>query len=245
VTAALASALGGSHNAGVNRRKLARLIEHTCLRPDATARDIDRLCDEARDHGVGAVCVPPVRIEHAVRRLSGSGIRVVSVAGFPHGATPTRLKAAEARAALEAGASEVDMVMAIGAFKEGDDGLVEEDIATLAGLVHGASGRLKVILETGFLDPDEVARACRIAERAGADFVKTSTGFGPPGASIETVRRMRASVSLRVGVKAAGGIRDYATAVALIEAGASRIGASATVAILSGAPEVDDRGDPT
>jgi deoxyribose-phosphate aldolase len=221
----------------VNRRELARLIDHTCLTPGATARDIDRLCDEARGHGVGAVCVAPSRVARAAARLHGSGVNVVSVAGFPHGDTLTRVKAAEAAAVLADGATEVDMVMAIGAFKEGDHAGVGAEIGALADIVHAVAGRrLKVIIEAALLSADEVVRACSIAEESGADFVKTSTGFGPGGATPEVVRLMRRSVSPRVGIKAAGGIRDYATAMAMIDAGATRIGASATLEILAGAP---------
>lgn len=222
----------------MDRRELARRIEHTLLAPDARADDVRRLCDEAREWGVHAVCVAPARVALAARRLGSCGVGVVSVAGFPHGDTLPGVKAAEAAAVLDAGAVEVDMVMAIGVFKDGDDRAVVADIAAVAEAVHGAPGRLlKVILETALLSPDEIARACRLAVDAGADFVKTSTGFARAGASVEAVARMRASVPPQIGVKAAGGIRDYATAMQMVAAGATRIGASATRDILRGAPD--------
>jgi deoxyribose-phosphate aldolase len=164
-------------------------------------------------------------------------VRVVSVAGFPHGNTVTAAKVAETRAALADGAAEIDMVMAIGALKDGDREAVSRDIAAVAGEVHAAGGLLKVIVEASLLSDGELVLACTAAEAAGADFVKTSTGFGPGGATADAVRRMRATVSARVGVKAAGGIRDYAAARAMVEAGANRIGASASAAILRDAPE--------
>jgi len=221
----------------MKRGDLARIIDHTLLAPDATAAAVDRLCDEAVAHGVGAVCVAPARVARAAARLRGSGVGVVAVAGFPHGNTLTRVKVLEARAVLADGATEVDMVMSIGALKDGDDDAVHADIAAVAAVVNGAGGLLKVIVEAALLVPGELVRACAIAERAGARFVKTSTGFARAGADPETVRAMRAAVSPGTGVKAAGGIRDYATAMAMIEAGATRIGASATLDILRGAPE--------
>lgn len=221
----------------MNRRDLARMIEHTLLAPGATGAEVARLCDEAVALGVGAVCVAPSRVAPAVARLRGSGVRVVSVAGFPHGNAATAAKVADARAAMADGADEVDMVMNVGALKDGDDEAVRRDVTAVADAVHGAGGRIKVIVEAAALTGDELERACAIAEAGGADFVKTSTGFGPGGATVDAVRRMRAAVSPRVGIKAAGGIRDYATARAMVDAGATRIGASASAAILSGAPE--------
>ncbi len=219
----------------MNRRELARLIDHTCLVPDATAARIDALCDEAVEHGM-RVCVAPVWVTRAVRRLRGA-CGVVSVAGFPLGSSTTAIKVEESRRLVLDGATEVDMVIAIGALKGGDDGAVASEIAAVADVVHAGPGRgLKVILETALLTTDEIVRGCRIAEGAGADFVKTSTGFAASGATVEAVTLMRSTVSPAVGVKAAGGIRDYATAMAMIGAGAARIGSSASVNILRGAP---------
>jgi deoxyribose-phosphate aldolase len=214
---------------------LARIIDHTCLRPDATARDIERLCDEAVRYAFHSVCVASSRVAVSVERLEGSGVVVCTVAGFPHGNTVTEAKTAEARLAIEAGAREVDMVMAIGALKDGDDARVHDDIARVCDAVHAVPGALvKVILETALLSDDEIVRACRIAEAAGADFVKTSTGFASGGATVEAVRLMRTTVGDCLGVKAAGGIRDAATARAMVDAGATRLGTSASVAIVTG-----------
>lgn len=219
----------------MTRRELSKLIDHTCLSPDATAGRIDRLCDEAVEHGMG-VCIAPTRVARAVGRVAGK-VRVVSVCGFPHGTSTAAIKRREAGEVLALGASEIDMVMNVGAFRDGDDAAVEAEIASVAELVAVRPGLLlKVILETALLSNDEIARACALAERAGADFVKTSTGFGPGGATIEAVTRMRASVSARIGVKAAGGIRDYAAAMAMLEAGATRLGCSASLDVLRGAP---------
>jgi deoxyribose-phosphate aldolase len=212
---------------------IARRIDHTCLRPDATSADIERLCDEALRHAFHAVCVAPRHVVLAVSRVAGSGVVVCSVAGFPHGDTVTVAKVAEARDAIERGAIEVDMVMAVGALKEGNDAEVAGDIARVAAAVHGRPGALvKVILETALLSGEEIERACRIAESAGADFVKTSTGFAA-GATVDAVRLMRRTVGDRLGVKAAGGIRDAAAARAMLDAGASRLGTSASVAIVT------------
>ncbi|HEX5133508.1 MAG TPA: deoxyribose-phosphate aldolase [Candidatus Krumholzibacteria bacterium] len=225
----------------MNRRDLARIIDHTCLRPDAGAARVDATCDEAVRLGM-RVCVAPRWVPRAVDRVAGRG-EVIGVVGFPHGDTTLAAMQTEARGAMDAGAVEADMVIPIGALKDGDDATVRETIAGVAAIVHERPGRLlKVILETALLSPAEIVRGCRLAEAGGADFVKTSTGFSGPGASVENVRRMRAAVGDRLGVKAAGGIRDYATAMAMVAAGASRIGASASLAILDGAPPEDDDG---
>jgi deoxyribose-phosphate aldolase len=220
----------------MNRRELARLIDHTCLSPGAGRARIDAVCDEAVAHGM-RVCVAPVWVPHAVERVAGRA-RVVTVIGFPHGASAPAAKQAEVGEAMRAGASEADMVIHVGALKDGDDTAVEADIAGVAEIVRGYPGRLlKVILETALLTPQEIVRGCRLAERAGADFVKTSTGFAAAGATVENVRLMRATLSAPVAVKAAGGIRDYATAIAMLAAGAARIGTSASLAILRAAED--------
>jgi deoxyribose-phosphate aldolase len=218
--------------------ELAAIIDHTCLAPDATAGAVERVCAEAVRYGFHSVCVAPSRVAAAARMLAGERVRVCTVAGFPLGNSTPRVKLAEATAALELGADEVDMVMQIGALKDGDDVIVRDEIVRVAEAVHAVHGALlKVILETALLCDDEVERACRIACAAGADFVKTSTGFGPGGATVETVRLMRRVVGERAGVKAAGGIRDYATAAAMVAAGATRLGASSSVAIVASAPD--------
>lgn len=216
----------------LSRAALARLIDHTLLRPEATSEQVRRLCDEALDHRFATVCVNPSRVPLAVSRLEDSGIGVCTVVDFPLGAGGESLKRAAARRAVSDGAAELDMVVALGLLREGADDRVAAEIAAV---VEEAAGRtVKAILETGLLTPQEIDRACRLCARAGADFVKTSTGFGVPGATVEAVRRMRAAVGPETGVKASGGIRDAAAARAMIEAGANRLGTSASLAILSG-----------
>lgn len=211
-------------------RELASWIDHTLLKPEAGAEAIDRLCAEARARGIWSVCVNPVWIARARAALHGCDVRVCTVIGFPLGATAPEVKAFEAARAVEAGADELDMVVAIGSLLDGRLDEVERDIA---GVVTAAQGKLvKVILETALLDERALVHGCERARAAGAHFVKTSTGFGPGGATIEAVRTMRAVVGPSVGVKASGGIRDAATARAMIEAGANRLGTSASLAIL-------------
>jgi len=218
----------------MNAAALARRIDHTTLRPDATRTDIERLCDEARVFGCAAACVAPVWVAAAARGLAESGVAVASVVGFPHGTGTAAGKADEARRALGEGAAEIDLVMAIGLFKSGDVGAVEREIA---GVVAAARARpdalVKVILETAFLDDREKIEACRIAEAGGADFVKTSTGFGPGGATVPDVALLARTVGGRLGVKASGGIRTLDFALALLAAGATRLGCSATPALLA------------
>jgi len=217
----------------MDRIELARRIDHTCLRPEASARDVERACEEALAYGFHAVCVAPTRVAGVAGLLAGTPVRVCTVVGFPHGNTLGAVKSAEAAAVLKAGAHEVDMVAQIGALKDGDDAAFALDIARVAGTVHEIEAAiLKVILETALLTDDEIVRACRLAESAGADFVKTSTGFAAAGATVAAVRLMRGVVGDRLGVKAAGGIRDRATALAMLEAGATRLGTSASVAIV-------------
>lgn len=212
--------------------ELARMIDHTLLKPEASAEDILRLCEEALQWGFYAVCVQPSRVSLAVRRLEGSPVKVATVVGFPHGATITEAKTVEARRAVAEGAAEVDMVMNLGLARDGDWAGVEADIRAVVEAVP--STPVKVILETCLWDEARLAQACQVAERAGARFVKTSTGFSSGGATVEAVRLMRQSVSAAVLVKASGGIRDLATALRLVEAGAARLGMSASVAVLEG-----------
>lgn len=211
--------------------ELARLIDHTLLDPKATGSAIDELCREAQTHGLFSVCVNPCWVARAKQRLQDTDVRVCTVVGFPLGANSTHIKAAEAAHAIAEDADELDMVMNVGWFRSGDDEQVRSDIAAV---VAAAEGRLvKVILEIALLDLDGIARACELAVAGGASFVKTSTGFGPGGATVEAVSTMRRVVGPTIGVKASGGIRNAATARAMLEAGASRIGASASLTILA------------
>lgn len=211
--------------------ELARLIDHTLLDPKATVSAIDQLCTEAQTHRLFSVCVNPCWVAHAKQRLQDTGVAVCTVVGFPLGANSTRIKAAEAAHAIVEGADELDMVMNVGWFRSGDDAQVRDDIAAV---VAAAGGRVvKVILEVALLDLAGIERASELALASGASFVKTSTGFGPGGATVEAIAAMRRVVGPTIGVKASGGIRNAATARAMLQAGASRIGASASVTILA------------
>lgn len=212
---------------------IANMIDHTLLKPEATEEQIVQLCAEAKQYGFASVCVNPSWVKTAARELSGTDVRVCTVIGFPLGATTPETKAFETKNAIENGAREVDMVINIGALKSGADDWVERDIRAV---VEAAAGKalVKVIIETALLTDDEKVRACQLAVKAGADYVKTSTGFSGGGATIEDVALMRKTVGDNVGVKASGGVRDRKTAEAMIEAGATRIGTSSGVAIVSG-----------
>ena len=215
--------------------ELARMIDHTILKPGATEEQIEVLCREAMAHHFASVCVNPVYVELCTRLLEGSEVAVCAVAGFPLGATPTEVKVFETLRAICDGATEVDMVIHVWALKDGHRDLVEGDIAAVARACHANGAILKVIIEAALLTDEEKTIACQLAQEAGADFVKTSTGFGPGGATVEDVALMRSVVGPEMGVKAAGGIHSYEEAVAMVEAGASRIGASRGVEIVSGA----------
>jgi len=223
----LASTLGIAPTDG----RVSHLIDHTLLKPDATQDQIAQLCYEARKYSFASVCVNPSWVKLCADLLKGSGVVVCTVIGFPLGATSTETKAFEAQKALRDGASEVDMVINVGALKSHDYELVERDIAAVARAVHAGGALLKVIIEAALLTDEEKVAACQLARVAGADFVKTSTGFGPGGATAEDVALMRRVVGSGMGVKASGGIRTYADAKKMIAAGASRIGASASVKI--------------
>ncbi len=216
----------------MTRAELAQFIDHTVLKPDATADDIERLCVEARNHQFIAVCVNPVWVEFAHERLLGSMIKIASVVGFPLGASASRLKAAEAQRAVADGADEIDMVLQIGHLKSGNVDKVRHDIEAV---VQASAGKqVKAIFECALLTDDEKARACDLSMEAGAAFVKTSTGFSAAGgATVADVHLMRQKVGDRLGVKAAGGIRSLAVANAMIAAGANRLGTSSSVAILN------------
>lgn len=212
-------------------QELARTMDHTLLAPHATSRDLDRLVEEAIRFGVYAVCVQPTWVAYVRKKLEGTGVYVATVIGFPHGVTFPEVKAAETRRAVEEGADELDMVLHLGWVKEGRMDRVEEDIR---GVVEAASGRVvKVILETGALTDEEKEKAALAALRAGAHFVKTSTGYGPGGATVEDVRLLAGVAHPRGGkVKASGGIRSARQALELLEAGADRLGLSRTVQVL-------------
>jgi deoxyribose-phosphate aldolase len=212
------------------------MIDHTLLRPEATAAEVRRLCAEAREHEFFSVCVNPYRAALCAAELAGSGLEVCTVAGFPLGASPVGAKLADTETALRAGATEIDMVLNVGALKDGASARVRSEISALAGMCHAAGARLKVILETCLLTDEEKVLACRLAVDAGADFVKTSTGFNRAGATAADIALMRRTVGPAIGVKAAGGIRTLDDLLTMTAAGASRIGASASVAIVEAVP---------
>ena len=226
----LATTLGVAPTDG----RLAHTIDHTLLKPEATHDQIAQLCFEARKHGFASVCVNPAHVKLCAELLKGSGIPVCTIIGFPLGATPTDVKVFEAQQAIRDGSLELDMVINVGALKSREYELVERDIASVARACHAGDALLKVIIEAALLTDEEKVIACQLAKVAGADFVKTSTGFGPGGATAEDVALMRRVVGPVMGVKAAGGIRTYEDAQKMIAAGASRIGASASVKIIAG-----------
>lgn len=209
-------------------------IDHTLLKPDATLAEVDTICAEALENKFASVCVNGVHVRRCAEILKGSGVATCTVVGFPLGAMAPEVKAYEARRAIEDGACEVDMVLNVGALKSGDDEFVRRDVAGVAETCHRMGARLKVILETCLLTDAEKVRACELCVKAGADFVKTSTGFSKGGATVEDVALMRRTVGPVLGVKASGGVRDAEGARAMVEAGATRIGASASVAIVQG-----------
>ncbi|MCK4259076.1 MAG: deoxyribose-phosphate aldolase [Halanaerobiales bacterium] len=213
--------------------EVGQMIDHTLLKPNATEDDVIKLCDEAAKYKFASVCVNPSYVALASKRLRGSGVKVCTVIGFPLGATTSTTKAMETRDAIANGATEIDMVINVGALKSGNNAQVKKDIEAVVGAACG-QGLVKVILETSLLTDEEKVRACLLSKYAGADFVKTATGFGPGGATLEDISLMRKTVGKEMGVKASGGIRDLETAQAMIAAGATRIGASASVAIVKG-----------
>ncbi|MGE8078197.1 deoxyribose-phosphate aldolase [Peribacillus loiseleuriae] len=214
-------------------QNVANLIDHTLLKADATKAQIKQLCEEAREHHFASVCVNPTWVAYASELLAGSDVVVCTVIGFPLGANTPETKAFETKNAIENGANEVDMVINIGALKDQDDELVERDIRAV---VESSKGKAlsKVIIETSLLTEEEKLRACELAVKAGADYVKTSTGFSTGGATPEDIALMRKTVGPTIGVKASGGVRNTEDAVKVIEAGATRIGASAGIAIVHG-----------
>jgi len=219
-------------NEFVSGQRLASMIDHTNLRPEATRDHIARLCREAREFGFAAVVVNPAYVELASSELTGSEVKVATVVGFPLGATLSSVKRFEASEALKLGAREIDMVLNIGALKSGQQELVRSDIQGVAGVTHEQGGLLKVILETVLLTDEEKKLACELSVQSGADFVKTSTGFLGGGATLADVKLMRGIVGPSIGVKASGGIRTVSEAKAMIEVGANRIGTSSGVKII-------------
>ncbi len=216
--------------------EMARWIDHTQLKPDTSEQQIEHICEEARQHHFASVCINPTWVPLCHKLLRGSGVKVCTVIGFPLGATLPQVKALETKLVIDQGADEVDMVINVGALKSGDLAMVEHDIRSV---VRAASRKVvKVILETCLLSEEEKVTACVIAKKAGADFVKTSTGFSHGGATVADVALMREAVGREMGVKASGGVRSYEEACKMVEAGATRIGASASVAIVgNGVPE--------
>ena len=211
---------------------LAKIIDHTLLKTDATSTDIARICAEARECGFASVCVSPIWVKEAAKELAGSSVAVCTVIGFPQGATPTAVKAFEARQAIADGASELDMVLPVGKLKGGEAEDVRTDIAAVVAEASKGGALVKVIIECCLLTDEEKCEACRIAKEAGADFVKTSTGFSSGGATVRDVALMREAAGPAMGVKAAGGIHSRAEAEAMLAAGATRIGASQGRAII-------------
>lgn len=234
-----ASRVAADPGIGPMPRELARMIDHTLLKPDANREQVTRLCEEARQFGFASVCVNPCWVSHCARLLQGSDVLVCTVVGFPLGATTTASKAFETRDAVTGGAEEIDMVMNVGWLKSAEYDAVADDIRAVVEAT-GCGRTVKVILETCYLTDEEKIKAALLAKEAGAHFVKTSTGFGPKGATIGDVALLRRVVGPEIGVKAAGGIREYESAVQMIEAGANRIGASASVKIIAaGEPQRD------
>ncbi|MDY6872470.1 MAG: deoxyribose-phosphate aldolase [Chloroflexota bacterium] len=210
------------------------MIDHTLLKPDATADKIAQLCFEAQKYHFASVCVNPTNVKLCADLLRDTDVKVCTVIGFPLGATPTEVKAFETKNALQNGATEIDMVINIGALKAGDNELVARDIREVVRIAHEAGALVKVIIETALLTDEEKVIACLLAKEAGADFVKTSTGFSSGGATVHDVALMRKSVGPNLGVKAAGGIHTFEEAEQMIAAGATRIGASAGIKIIKG-----------
>ena len=222
----------GVHASGGAAGTVAAMIDHTLLKPDASLTDVETLCREAAQFGFATVCVNPTWVAVCARLLKGTAVKVTSVVGFPLGATTPDVKNYETRQALFDGAGEIDMVINVGALKSGDLRMVERDIEAVTGPCCEAGAVSKVIIEAALLTDDEKVTACTLAKAAGADYVKTSTGFGPGGATVADVALMRRVVGDQMGVKAAGGVRDLESVKAMVAAGATRIGASAGVRIV-------------
>lgn len=221
-----------AHAVTMQTETIASLIDHTVLKPETTVAQVRQLCDEALRHKFASACVNPAFVPLVAEMLRGSSVKVCSVAGFPLGATTTDAKVFEAQEAIQHGAQEIDMVMNVGALKSGDESMVEDDIRRVADACHRGHAICKVILENCLLSHEEKVRACKIAVDAGADYVKTSTGFNAGGATVEDVALMRALVGPKIGVKASGGIRTLEDVKKMVAAGATRIGTSSGVKIM-------------
>ncbi|MGF7058737.1 deoxyribose-phosphate aldolase [Brassicibacter mesophilus] len=218
---------------------IASFIDHTILKPDTTKEMVRKVCEEAKKYNFASVCVNPYYVKYVSEQLSGTNVKVTSVIGFPLGSSTKEIKALEAKNAIENGAHELDMVINVGALKDKDYDIVREDIKAV---VEAAKGKalLKVIIETCLLTDDEKVMACKLSKEAGADYVKTSTGFSTGGATEHDIKLMRETVGSEMGVKASGGIRDREKTEAMINAGATRIGASSSVAIVQGKNSAED-----
>ena len=214
-------------------RHLASMIDHTLLKPEATRSQVEQLCDEARRFGFASVCVNPTHVKLCAQLLPGSPVRVCTVVGFPLGANLPEVKAFETQQAIRDGATEIDMVINVGALKDKNTDLVARDVAAVVNTAHVSGALVKVIIEAALLTDEDKITACRLARDAGADYVKTSTGLGPGGATEHDVALMRQTVGPEMGIKAAGGIRTLSDAQKMIAAGATRLGASASVKIMA------------
>jgi deoxyribose-phosphate aldolase len=240
ITREVLKELGGSgiHSSGlskavIDRPDLAAMVDHTVLKPETTTKDIERFCAEAKEYHFASVCINPTHVKLAVKLLQGSGVKVCTVIGFPLGANTPFVKAMEVRDAIANGAQEVDMVINIGALKDGNYDLVSQDIKAVVDAAKGQA-LTKVIIETSALTDQEKIKACLLAKNAGADFVKTSTGFGKGGATVEDITLMRKTVGPEMGVKASTGVKDRAITEALVKAGANRFGTSSGILIATG-----------
>ncbi len=212
--------------------QLAKTIDHSLLKPELTQTDVIAGCDLARRYDTASVCVKPCHVKLAAERLAGCDVKVSTVIGFPHGSNLTAIKVAEAQAAMDDGAVELDMVLNIGELRSGNTALVQADIQAVVEAAHRRGAKVKVIFENAYLTDEQKITACRLSEAAGADWVKTSTGFAPSGATLDDLRLMRANVGPQVQVKAAGGVRTLDALLAVIDAGCTRVGATATAAML-------------
>jgi deoxyribose-phosphate aldolase len=216
----------------ITYEQLAKVIDHSLLRPELTSQEVIEGCQLAARYHVATVCVKPCHVRLAAEQLKDSDVLVSTVIGFPHGSSVTEIKVAEAQRAMDDGAVELDMVLNIGDLRSGNDDFVFQDIKAVCDVAHARGVKVKVILENAYLTDEQKVRGCQLAEKAGADWVKTSTGFAPGGATLEDLRLMRRSVSEKVQIKAAGGVRTLDALLAVIEAGVTRCGATATAKIL-------------
>jgi deoxyribose-phosphate aldolase len=216
----------------ITLKQLAKTIDHSLLRPELTETEVIAGCELAKKYDVASVCVKPCHVRLAAKVLKGSGVRVSTVIGFPHGSNCTAIKVAEARQAISDGAVELDMVLNIGELRSGNYDYVRDDIKAVVDIAHPVNALVKVILENAYLTNDQKVTACHLVEESGGDFVKTSTGFAPSGATLDDVRLMRQNVSSHIQVKAAGGVRTLEAALQMIDAGVTRMGATATATIL-------------